>query len=102
MWFASDARSCQCNVNGALLIFCDEGPPVNCALVWPLLELNVVGTQTMLSFQFCASFCVESVAGDLRTIDDAAHFKAVPLGARPNALVTGALTAGSKQRWVRD
>jgi hypothetical protein len=78
MWFASDARSRQRNESGARLIFCDEGPRANCALVRRLLELNVVGPQTMLSFTVCASFCVECVAGDLRTIDDAAHFTTAP------------------------
>jgi hypothetical protein len=94
------ARSCRCNAGGVRLIFCDEGPPVNCALVWSLLELNVVGLQTMLSFEFCASFCVESVAGDLRTMDDAAQFKRRRC-APHSALLAGALTAGSKQRSVR-
>jgi hypothetical protein len=96
MWFASDAWSHQRNVNGARSIFCDEGPRANCALVWRLLELNVVGPQTMLSFTVCASFCVECVAGDLRAIDDAAHFKPAPCAAlcALRRVVTGALTAG--------
>jgi hypothetical protein len=51
-------------------------------LVRRLLELNVIDKQTMLSFQVCASFFVEYVAGDLRAMDDATHFTAALLSAR--------------------
>jgi hypothetical protein len=60
---------------------CDERPQVKCALVCRLLELNVAGPQSMLKFEVCASFFVEPVASDLRTIDDATHFRAALLSA---------------------